>query len=149
MDVYVDASVVLRRVFGQADALTSWPEIERPVSNELARVECLRTLDRARVRGLSDALFADRRAAVLQMLDSIRLIPVTSAVLNRAGDPFPTSIGTLDGIHLASALLARAEVPGLVLATHDQQLGLGARAMGFEVLGLPSRGSGSGGDPFR
>ena len=136
MDVYVDASVVLRHIFGQADALARWPDIERPISSELLRVECLRTLDRARVRGLTDALFADRRAVALQLLDSIRLIPMTSAVLNRAGEPFPTSIGTLDAIHLATAVLAQSEIQGLALTTHDDQLGLAARAMGFEVLGL-------------
>jgi hypothetical protein len=50
----------------------------------------------------------------------------------------PTELGTLDAIHLATALLwketTRAE---LVMATHDWALGLGAKAHGLAVLGVP------------
>jgi len=136
VDVYVDASVVLRILGGEPTPLDAWERIERPIASELVRVECLRTIDRARVQGLSDAHVAERRAAALQTLSSIGLIPITSAVLDRASEPFPTSLGTLDAIHLASAVLARAQIPGLILATHDEDLGRAARAMGFEVEGV-------------
>lgn len=136
MDLYLDASVVLRILGGEPSPLAAWERAERPISSDLLRVECLRAIDRARVQGLSDVLVAERRAAALETLSSIDVIPISTTVLDRASDPFPTSIGTLDAIHLASAVLARAQIPGLVLATHDEQLGLAARAMGFEVLGL-------------
>ena len=48
----------------------------------------------------------------------------------------PTTLGTLDAIHLASALVLREEVPDLVFATHDRQPAIGARALGFEVIGV-------------
>ncbi len=46
-------------------------------------------------------------------------------------------LGTLDSIHLATALLWR-EKHGLdfIFATHDQELGLAARSQGIEVIGL-------------
>ena len=57
-------------------------------------------------------------------------------MLGRAADPFPTTLGSLDAIHLASALLVRDELEGLAFATHDDELGTAARATGFEVYGL-------------
>jgi hypothetical protein len=44
-------------------------------------------------------------------------------------------LGSLDAIHLASAVLARSKSPDLVIATHDAELATAARAVGFEVLG--------------
>ena len=76
-----------------------------------------------------------RRNAVLEQLDAFYLIPVNTAVLERAAEPFPTVVGSLDALHLASALLARAEIPDLRLATHDRELAIAAKAMAFEVLG--------------
>ena len=58
-------------------------------------------------------------------------------ILVRATEPFPTLLGTLDAIHLASALLAREQLPGLTFATHDPALGTAAMAVGFAVAGVP------------
>lgn len=44
-------------------------------------------------------------------------------------------IGSLDAIHLASALLVRPEFGDLSFATHDRELGLAARAVGLPVQG--------------
>jgi hypothetical protein len=61
---------------------------------------------------------------------------MTDSVLARAADPFPTDLGSLDAIHLATALELRHEFPTLTFATHDRQLAIAALAMGFEVLGV-------------
>ena len=57
-------------------------------------------------------------------------------MLRRASEPFPTPVGTLDAIHLATALQVR-DSQGLqvVVATHDHQLTRAARAVGLDVLG--------------
>ncbi len=97
----------------------------------------LRTIDRARIRlGLPDRDLARYRADVLEAIRAFSLIAVNSIVLDRASEPFPTALGSLDAIHLASALLARDQIDGLVFATHDDELGTAARATGFEVHGL-------------
>ena len=58
-------------------------------------------------------------------------------ILRRASDPFPVPMGTLDAIHLATALLwQEANDEPLTLATHDAALGLAARAHGMPVIGL-------------
>jgi len=138
--VYIDSSVLLRVVTAEAGALRRWREIRRPLSSALIRLECLRTIDRARIRlGLPDAEVADRRAAVLERLAAFELIPIDAAVLDRAAEPFPTLLGSLDAVHLASALLARRRVPELAFATHDGELATAARAVGFAVLGAPER----------
>ena len=137
MDVYVDASVVLRIVLAEPGPLLSWGAIDRPISSELVRVECLRTIDRARLTlRISEAAAAEQRAAALEVIASLSLVPVSRAVLERAADPFPTSLATLDAIHLASALTIRDQFDDLRVATHDAELGLAARAMGFKVDGL-------------
>lgn len=105
------------------------------MASDLVRIECLRTIDRARLRlGLYDEEVALRREAVLEQLDAFEMISLGPAILERAAEPFPTAVGTLDALHLASAVLVRAELPDLRFATHDRELATGARAMGFEVL---------------
>ena len=137
MNVYVDSSVLLRVILGETQQLSSWPRIEVAVSSELIRLECLRTIDRARIKfQLADEAVSQHRADALEVIESMNLIPVATPVLERAADPFPTSIGSLNALHLASALLIRDQYDGLLFATHDQALGIAARAMGFAVEGI-------------
>lgn len=138
MIAYVDSSVVLRLVLGQPGKLTQWKTLEGGVSSALAEVECLRTLDRFRLtHGLSDRDHARRRAAIYSIIDELDLVELTRPVLTRASQPMPTSLGTLDAVHLATALLWREQFESpLVMATHDEELGRAAEAFGFEVLGL-------------
>jgi predicted nucleic acid-binding protein len=141
VNVYVDSSVLLRVVLGEPGRLRIWSAITTAVSSELIRLECLRTIDRARIHlGLEDRRVAQYRADVLEVVDSFRLVALDTVVLDRASSPFPTMLGTLDAIHLASALLVRDEVDDLAFATHDAELGVAATAIGFAVHGLPRRG---------
>ena len=139
MNAYVDTSVLLRVVLGEPERLKIWPKITNAISSELIRLECLRTIDRGRVRlGLDDRMVAKQRGAVIETIDSLRLILLDRVILDRAAEPFPTSLGSLDAIHLASALLAREQLGDLILATHDDELGLAAEAVGFSVHGVGS-----------
>ena len=137
MIAYVDSSVLLRLALGQPNALPEWRQIDRGVSSALISTESLRTLDRVRIRaGLSDIEIARRRATILSLIDSLELIEIDSIVLDRAAQPMPTELGTLDAIHLASALLWK-DAMGInpVMATHDGALGVAAQAHGLKVLG--------------
>jgi predicted nucleic acid-binding protein len=138
LNVYVDSSVLLRVVLGEPSRLRIWTKITNAVSSELIRLECLRTIDRARIRfGLEDRLLARHRADVLEAIGAFSLVALDSIVLERASEPFPTGLGSLDAIHLASALLVRQEFDELGFATHDEELGLAAQATGFPVHGAP------------
>lgn len=137
MIAYVDSSVLLRLVLGEAGRLKEWPDVERGVTSAIAEVETLRTLDRLRLGASMDPRqLALRREAVFRLLEGLEIIEVTRPVLARAAQPLPTALGTLDAIHLASALLWREQsADAIAVATHDAALGLAARACGFEVVG--------------
>ena len=137
MIAYIDSSVLLRVALRQENALTQWPRVERGVSSALILTESLRTLDRAQLRAdLSDLEVARRRSTILALIESLELVEIDSVVLDRAAQPMPTELGTLDAIHLASALLWK-DATGIepVMATHDAALGLAAQAHGLKVLG--------------
>jgi uncharacterized protein len=134
---YVDSSVLLRIALRQAGSLREWRRIERGVASGLVEVECLRTLDRLRlVDRLADREIALRREAVFRLLDALEVVEPTRPVLSRAAQPMPTALGTLDAIHLATALLwGESRSAELVMATHDTALGTAARASGLRVVG--------------
>ena len=137
MIAYVDASVLLRLVLGQPPALREWRSIETAVASALVEVECLRTLDRLRLRGgVSDRDLAVRREAVFELLRRFEIVEIGRPVLTRAALPLPTALGTLDAIHLASAALWRENQGAEVaVATHGAALATAARASGFSVIG--------------
>ena len=139
MIAYVDTSVLLRVALAQPNALPEWPRIQQGVASALVMTETLRTLDRLRLRAsLSDAEVAARRGIILALVGSLELVDVDSTVLERAAQPMPTELGTLDAIHLATALLWKEMTKGdLVMATHDRALALGAQAHGLRVVGSP------------
>lgn len=136
MTRYVDSSVALRVLFDERDRLPRWAD-DQLISSELLRVECLKVIDRARVsHGLANEAAARLRADTLDLLTRISLVRVTSQLLERTAEPFPTMLRTLGAIHLATAVALRDEYPDLSLATHDRELGAAARAVGFVVVGL-------------
>ncbi|PYT07593.1 MAG: hypothetical protein DMF49_07625 [Acidobacteria bacterium] len=137
MIAYLDSSVLLRMVLGQKDRLRQWREVRQGVASSLVEVECLRTLDRLRLyQGIGHEAIAVRRGAIFRLLEGMELVEPTRPVLARASQPFPTPLGTLDAIHLATALLWReGQDRELVMATHDAALGMAARASGFDVVG--------------
>jgi hypothetical protein len=135
---YVDASVLLRVALRQRDALPEWRHIDRAVSSALIVTEGLRTLDRLRLQTrLSGGEVAARRANILDLLAPLEIVELDAVVLNRAAQPMPTALGTLDAIHLVTALLWRERTgEDLVMATHDAELALGAQAHGLTVIGV-------------
>ena len=105
---------------------------------ERAGNAALDTLDRLRLRAqLPDAEVASRRAKILEIIATLELVEVDAVVLDRAAQPMPTELGTLDAIHLATALLWKEmSHTDLTMATHDTALGLAARAHGLPVVGV-------------
>lgn len=96
------------------------------------------TLARLRLPfGLSDEDLAERRQTVFRIIDETEVVEPSMVVLDRAARPFPTELGTLDAIHLATALMWReAREEEIVMATHDRALGTAAQASGLRVVGL-------------
>lgn len=139
MTAYLDASVLLRIVLGQPGALREWwTTVRDGIASAIVEVECLRTLDRLRLRlRLTDADAAARREAVFRLLDAVDLVEPTRPILQRATQPLPTELGTLDAIHLATALAWREQAgTDVVMATHDLALATASRASGLRVVGV-------------
>ena len=138
MIAYLDSSVLLRVILGQPGRIAEWRRITTGVASSLTEVECLRTIDRLRLAGeLSVEETAVRREAVYRVIERLDVVELTSAVLHRAAQPMSAPLGTVDALHLATADLWReTRGKGLVFATHDRALALGARGNGFRVLGV-------------
>ena len=138
MIAYVDASVLLRIVFGERTRLKEWDSIVTPVASSLVEVECLRSVDRFRLeRGLSDEEILPRREEIYRFTSSMDVVELDRAVLSRASQPLSSILRTLDAIHLASALIWQEQFDtDLVMATHDVSLAAAARAHGLRVVGV-------------
>jgi predicted nucleic acid-binding protein len=138
MIAYLDTSALLRIVLREPGALEELRSCQRLVSSELIAVESARTIDRIRLQGsLTTEEAAARVRAIHDWLEAIDLVLLRAPVLSRASEPMPMPLGTLDALHLATALIWRDRIGPLpVLATHDTALGLAARAFGFDVRGI-------------
>jgi uncharacterized protein len=134
---YLDSSIILRIILGQANALKEWRSITQGIASALVEVECLRTLDRLRLtENLKDTELAARREAVFRLLEAVEVVELTRPILSRAALPLPTTLGTLDAIHLATALLWKERTGAdLVMATHDEGLATASRASGLRIIG--------------
>ena len=108
----------------------------------ILRVECLRAIDRMRVRsGWTPVQVAAAVQDLRDRLDAIDEISLSDDVLELATRPFPVVVETLDAIHLASALLwKKRNGEPIHFLTNDRRLGLAARAVGLEASGFAERG---------
>lgn len=138
MIAYLDSSVLLRVVLGQRDALKEWKQVTQGIASALTEVECLRTLDRLRlIEGHTDEVIAERREAVYRLIEAMEVVEITHPVLSRASQPLPTALGTLDAIHLATAMMWKERMgKDLSMATHDAALAIAAKASGLRVVGV-------------
>jgi predicted nucleic acid-binding protein len=139
MDLYAESSAVLAWLFrepseegvkaalGQADSI---------VASHLTVVESERALVRAVSMGrLTESEGADRRAQLASVVTRWNLLRLEAEVMERAGRRFPGEpLRTLDALHLASALAARAAVPGLAMLSLDGRVRRSATELGFDVI---------------
>lgn len=138
MNVYLDSSVVLRRLFGQRGMVAGWGTWNNAYASVLVRLEVLRTIDRMRLsHRILDREVGRLVTSAHAVFEALQFIPLNGAILERAAQSFPTTLGTLDALHLSSALWVtrEAEVDVTVL-THDRELALAAQSMNLPVEGV-------------
>jgi predicted nucleic acid-binding protein len=137
MRVYLDTSVILRVLLGDAQRTPEWGKWTHAFSSRLWKTEALRTVDRVRLGGkIDDLQVASLRRDIELVDDALHIVPVTEVILARTGESFPTVVGTLDAIHLASALAVRDSGGLDRLLTHDTQQAIAARSLGLRVDGV-------------
>lgn len=127
--IYLDTSVALAHLL--AEDRRPPPEIwaEDLVTSRLLEYELwnrLHARDLARSHG-------DLARLLLARLAWLELRP---AVLDRALQPFPTPVRTLDALHLASLSFLRERGKEAALATYDATMAETARGMGIQLVPL-------------
>lgn len=137
MNVYLDSSAILRIVLKEPNRLKGWDSFTTRVSSVIAEVECLRTLDRVRIKHqLSVGEIVTRREMLFQVLETMEIVDLNRSILTKASEALPVVIGTLDAIHLATALEWQLyTLESIVMGTHDKTLADAARACGIQVIG--------------
>jgi len=65
------------------------------------------------VEGLAEEAIAIRQEAVFRLIEGLEVIEFTRPVLARAAQSLPTTLGTLNAIHLATALMGKNK-PGRI-----------------------------------
>ena len=127
---YADSSVYLRILVGHPGAAGSAPG-EAMCTSAITRTEGRRMLYRLHSKSkLDDASLDEKLRELDALLAGVAVIPCDDAVLERASHPMRSPIGSLDAIHLASALAVGASR----LMTHNVELAIAARAAGLEPL---------------
>ena len=139
MNLYAESSAVLAWLLDEETApvvrqlLT---DAETIVASDLTLIECDRVLIRAIHLGeLTEAEAADRRAQLSAVASHWHVLRIAGEVVDRARQPFPGEpIRTLDAIHVASTLVARSALSGLMLLSLDERVRNTARRLGIELL---------------
>ena len=139
MKLYAESSAVLAWLFGEEAGEVVRQILsgaESVMSSDLTLVECDRVIIRSqKVGGVKEVQAADRRAVLNRAAARWPLVHLRDEILERARRPFPKEpIRTLDALHLASALVLRSAVSGLVLLSLDERIRSNAKEIGFEVL---------------
>ena len=68
------------------------------------------------------------------MINRIRIVELSPPVLERALEPFPLPVRTLDALHLATCEFLRGRGQHLELATYDRRMAAAARAMALPLV---------------
>jgi uncharacterized protein len=124
--VYIDTSALGRVLLDESDAPAindALRRFDRMIASSLLGVELRRLASR---REMLD------RATML--VTRVALLPIDSRTLTLAETLTPHTLGTLDAIHLATALLSVETAEVDTLMTYDKQLANAAREQGIEVL---------------
>ena len=126
--LYLDSSAIVKLVApepetaGLVQTLRSDPDA---ISSALAQVEVTRAVMRA-------GATRERASRAATVLERIALVPIDPGILGRAADLQPPNLRTLDAIHLATVLLLRRDIAGLI--TYDARLARAAAAADIAVL---------------
>jgi predicted nucleic acid-binding protein len=139
MNIYAESSAVaawLLREPQETDVYAILVAATHVVSSDLTLVECDRAIQRgAAIRRISPAAAKSASSdltATAAKWDVVNLLP---AIVERARRPFPFEpIRTLDALHVAWALHARAAIPDLAILSLDDRIRRVAQSVGIAVL---------------
>lgn len=139
MRLYAETSAVLAWLLGETEGDGVRPLLAKAdavFTSALTLVEIDRVLIRAQVvEELREADVVDRRRILARTSRHWHLLQLHEEILERARRPFPGEpIRTLDALHLAAALAARAVAPETAVLSLDSRIRKTSMALGLEVL---------------
>lgn len=127
--IYLDTSVALAQLFAEdrhpPDRLWS----ETLVSSRLLEYELW---TRVNARGFTKS----HDEQVRGLLGRVAFLELARPVVERALEPFPTPVRTLDALHLASMDFLRRQGQTVMLASYDDRLVAVAKRMKFAIVTL-------------
>lgn len=124
--VYVDTSALGRVLLTEPDEPAikrSLADYDKIVSSRLLQVELRRLAFRKNLLN-----------ATAELLAEVALISMNELILTASETLSPSAVGTLDAIHLATAVSLSKAGELNALMTYDKQLAAGAQAHGITVL---------------
>lgn len=127
--IYLDTSVALAQLLAEDRTPPESLWRERLVASRLLEYEVWTRIHARR-------LAASHGEGARQLLSRVAFLELTLPVLARALEPFPTTVRTLDALHLASMEFLRDQKQAVVLASYDDRLLQAARRLEFEVFEL-------------
>jgi hypothetical protein len=127
--IYLDTSVALAQLFAEdrrpPDELWGSPL----VSSRLLEFELWNRVNARRLAKLHGEKVRD-------LLGRVAFVEMVRPVLERALEPFPTPVRTLDALHLASVDFLRRLGQPVQLASYDERMLVAARKLRIAVLDL-------------
>ncbi len=127
--IYVDTSVALAHLLAEDRRPPAALWREELVSSRMLEYELW---NRLHARGLARS----HNDVARLLLSRLAWLELRRPVLERALQPFPAPVRTLDALHLASLSFLREHGRDVTLATYDARMTRAARAMGIPITDL-------------
>ena len=120
--IYLDTSVALAQLLAEDRSPPPELWLQDLITSRLLEYELWNAIHRRRL-AKSHGEFAR------QMVESLSMAELSRDILRRAIEPFPTTVRTLDAIHLATVLFLRERGLQIELATYDRRMIEASRAL--------------------
>jgi predicted nucleic acid-binding protein len=127
--IYLDSSVALAHLLAEDRFPAEHLWQQQLLSSRLLEYEVWNRVHARRLeRSHGDAVRA--------LIGGVALLELAPQVLARALDPFPVPVRTLDALHLSSIEFLRRHQQQVELASYDERLIAGARALHISIYGI-------------
>lgn len=124
--IYLDSSVALAYLLAE-DRFPSELLWDQPlVSSRLLECEVWNRVNAYQLQN-------SHGDAVRNLIGRVAMIEMVGPVLERALQPFPVPVRTLDAIHLSALEFVRAQKQNVQLASYDERLLSAARLLGIAI----------------
>ena len=125
--IYLDSSIVLAQLFAEDQFPPAQLWDQELVASRLLEYEVWNAIHRRDME-------RSHGEAARRMVGSLAIVELSRNVLERAKEPFPIPVRTLDALHLASMTFLADQGIELHLASYDRRLNEAASAMEIALL---------------